>query len=138
MLQIDRNAFSNLIHACELQDGWTPLHVAARNGHLEVVNLLLDHGANTEAAETVGSFTIGWRWAVSWPCKRMLGEGIDRNACPSSHVCTACRMGSGLCTVQLITVTWRWCACCWTGVLTRRHLKRRVNLQCCSLMNGYG
>ncbi len=26
--------------------GWTPLHLAAQHGHLEVARLLLDHGAN--------------------------------------------------------------------------------------------
>ena len=31
-----------------MQDGWTPLHVAARFGQLEVVQLLLRHGADKE------------------------------------------------------------------------------------------
>ncbi len=38
----------------ELQEKRTLLHVAARNGNLEVVRLLLDQGANKEAADQVG------------------------------------------------------------------------------------
>ncbi len=41
-----------------LQDGWTPLFVAAQNGHLEVVRLLLDKGANMEAANNVGAVRL--------------------------------------------------------------------------------
>ena len=35
------------------QDGWTALHNAADEGHLEVVSLLLDRGGNIEAANNV-------------------------------------------------------------------------------------
>ena len=28
---------------------WSPLHTAARNGHIEIVKLLLDEGANIDA-----------------------------------------------------------------------------------------
>ncbi len=38
-----------------LQDGWTPLHIAAQHGHVEVERLLLDKGANKEAASNVGA-----------------------------------------------------------------------------------
>jgi hypothetical protein len=37
-----------------LQDGWTPVHIAAQNGHLEIVGLLLQKGANKDAASNVG------------------------------------------------------------------------------------
>ncbi len=40
------------------QDGRTPLHMAAQNGQLEVVRLLLGEGANKEAAEKVGAMWL--------------------------------------------------------------------------------
>jgi hypothetical protein len=44
-------------HTLCLQDGWTPLHRAAWNGHEDVVVLLLDRGANVDAANRVSDFT---------------------------------------------------------------------------------
>jgi ankyrin repeat protein len=39
--------------APSLQDGETPLHQAASEGHAEVVQMLLDAKADTEAKDTV-------------------------------------------------------------------------------------
>ncbi len=33
----------------------TPLHLASNHGHLEVVRVLLDHGANKDATDEVGA-----------------------------------------------------------------------------------
>ena len=44
-----------------LQDGWTSLMLAARNGHTEAVTLLLSKGAELEAKDKVR------RWMMSCP-----------------------------------------------------------------------
>jgi hypothetical protein len=49
-----------------LQDGWTPLHIASDNGHLEVVRLLLDQGADMEATIKVGAVRRWRRLSVGW------------------------------------------------------------------------
>ena len=36
------------------QDDWTPIHLSARNGHLEVVKLLLEHGADVRMLNDEG------------------------------------------------------------------------------------
>lgn len=38
------------------QSGWFPLHIAARYGHVEVVEALLEKGAATEAKDRVRQF----------------------------------------------------------------------------------
>ena len=37
-----------------MQDGWTPLDLAAANGHLEIVQLLLRHRADKELKNNDG------------------------------------------------------------------------------------
>jgi len=44
-----------------LQDGWTPLHQAAHNGHIEVVRHLLSSGADVNKATKV-SVRLHWLW----------------------------------------------------------------------------
>lgn len=36
-----------------LQNGWTALHYAAKQGYLDMIQLLIDSGASSEAAATV-------------------------------------------------------------------------------------
>lgn len=40
----------------DMQSGWTALMMAAQEGHLDVVNVLLDKGANIEARGMVRLF----------------------------------------------------------------------------------
>ena len=41
---------TSFVHA---QDGWTPLLVAASNGHVEIAQMLMEKGANIEATDKV-------------------------------------------------------------------------------------
>ena len=49
------NTFQN--HPINVRDhsGWTPLHDAASNGHVEVMEILLEHGANINDRGEIGS-----------------------------------------------------------------------------------
>ncbi len=38
---------------CELQHGYTALHLAAQQGHSDTINILLENGANVEAVANV-------------------------------------------------------------------------------------
>ncbi len=42
-----------------MQDDWTPLHIAADNGHLEVIKHLLSVGAEKDKATKVSCFQAG-------------------------------------------------------------------------------
>ena len=42
--------------SCSLQYGRTPLLVAAENGHTDVVDILLKHGANVNTQDVVRNF----------------------------------------------------------------------------------
>lgn len=42
-----------------LQDGQTPLHIAAGKGHKEVVGLLIDRGASVEVMDYVSGVLLG-------------------------------------------------------------------------------
>ena len=40
-----------------LQDGWIPLHMASRQGHLDVVKTLIEAGANINQVDEVSTHT---------------------------------------------------------------------------------
>ena len=41
--------------SCVLQDGWSPLHAASSNGYVEVVEGLIEAGANVNQCDMVGT-----------------------------------------------------------------------------------
>ena len=41
-----------------LQDGWSPLHVASFNGHLDIVRALIEAGASISQANKVGTVLV--------------------------------------------------------------------------------
>ena len=38
-----------------LQNGWSPLHIASFNGHLDIVRALIEAGANISQVDKVGT-----------------------------------------------------------------------------------
>eukprot|EP00793_Prasinoderma_coloniale_P006227 PRCOL_00001057-RA len=64
--------------------GYTPLHYAARAGHLDAVELLLSRGARVDAATTAGGATALHRAAYMGHvhvCAALLAAGADAGAC---------------------------------------------------------
>ena len=89
----------------DLRDGWgsTPLHVAARTGQLDLVELLLDHGADADAGTADGlsvladaiSSTAGVPERVRI-ARRLLEEGADPDAGRSDgHTALMAAVGTG-------------------------------------------
>lgn len=59
--------------------GWTPLHYAATNGHLEVMNLLLEENAYIDAGSPNGStpLMMAARYGTAEAVKLLLEAGAD-------------------------------------------------------------
>ena len=54
---------SRLVFARAMQRGWTPLHIACDNGHKEMMEVLLERGADMEARDKVPLHVL---CAVGW------------------------------------------------------------------------
>jgi len=46
--------YSRDLHSRDFDDEWTPLHVASTHGHVEVVRILVEHGADVTARDNNG------------------------------------------------------------------------------------
>ncbi len=65
----------------EDNDGWAPLHGAARDGRVEIVRMLIDAGANVNVQTNYGKTPLHWAaWNGRVEVVRMLiGAGADVN-----------------------------------------------------------
>ena len=85
--------------------GWPPIIWAAREGHNEVVKLLLEHGANPNVVETGNSNMTPLHWAATSDnvdCVRMLLEnGADVNR-STTYGYTALMMAANSASPQLV------------------------------------
>jgi ankyrin repeat protein len=52
-------ALEDAVHQKD-SNGWTPLHEGARAGHLEVVKLLVEKGANVNEVTVYGETALYW------------------------------------------------------------------------------
>lgn len=70
-----------------LQNGYTPLHQAAQQGHTHIINVLLQHGAAPNELTVVS--------AEGWPRGRCFALGLS---CPTPHkACEQGKCGGGGC-----------------------------------------
>lgn len=66
-------------------DGSTPLFIAAQNGHTEMISLLLQHGADVNAAGcTVSPLSMAVQGGYLETCRVLLKNGAD----PNIHECS--------------------------------------------------
>lgn len=60
------------------RDGWSALHWAARNGHKEVAELLIERGASLEQKDSKGLAAMDWAAGREhWAVLDILGEHAD-------------------------------------------------------------
>jgi 26S proteasome non-ATPase regulatory subunit 10 len=74
-------------------EGWTPLHLAAANGQLDLCQMLLRHGANVEARDDMGFTPLlrAARCGKREVCQLLMDHGADLEA--------SARDGRGVCDV---------------------------------------
>lgn len=65
-----------------VQDGATALFIAAQNGHVRILEVLLEHGAKTDAARTDGAtpLWIGAQMGHDHVVRRLLKAGAKVDA----------------------------------------------------------
>ena len=47
--------------SCSLQDGSHALHAAVEKGHIDVINILVTHGANVDKVRILHNITIRYK-----------------------------------------------------------------------------
>ena len=61
---IASSVFDEFVHA---QNGWTPLHMAANKGHVEIAQLMMEKSANIEATDKV-QLVANVYWSTIYGC----------------------------------------------------------------------
>ncbi|XP_066555344.1 ankyrin repeat domain-containing protein 49 [Amia ocellicauda] len=89
------SADATLVHATD-EDGYSPLHRAAYNGHLEAVHALIRHGADLHA-RTVDGWTplhSACKWNNTAVASYLLQQGADINS-QTNGLLTPLHLASG-------------------------------------------
>ena len=101
------SAFSGRLQFClPLQDGWTPLHYAARAGRAEVVQALIRAGANTAARTKVRRGRTAMFALLISVCSSFLLSGPLLNLARSEYPSTV-RVFPLLCLKAVLLVAYR-------------------------------
>lgn len=96
----------NNINAFDPERRLTPLHMAAYNGHVEVIKLLLEHGATLDARDFEGKTPLlhASTGPYSEALKVLIEAGADVNAAEATEAFTPLMMAAGLGQTEVVKI----------------------------------
>jgi ankyrin repeat protein len=97
------------VNAADPDKSLTALHMAAYNGHSEIVELLIDHGATIDCRDAEGKTPLIHACTDAFPktVEILLDAGADVNARESTEGFTPLMMGAGLGQTDVVRVLLR-------------------------------
>jgi ankyrin repeat protein len=97
------------VNATDPEKSLTALHMAAYNGHSEIVKLLIDHGATIDCRDNEGKTPLIHACTDAFPetVEILLDAGADVNAKESTEGFTPLMMGAGLGQTDVVRVLLR-------------------------------